>query len=122
MNAVKIISYIAAAIFIFFGVMFIYATFSPQGQIGWLVVGLVSVVIGFGLIWFASTRKPIAAGSGEDVTLKIDLPANVELDTLKCNSCGGVLKPENIKMVAGAPVVTCPYCGTTYQLTEEPKW
>jgi len=26
------------------------------------------------------------------------------------------------KMVAGAPVVTCPYCGTTYQLTEEPKW
>ena len=122
MNAVKIISYIAAAIFIFFGIMFIYATFSPQGQIGWLVVGLISVVIGFGLIWFASTRKALVAGSGEDVTLKIDLPANVELDTLKCKSCGGVLKPENIKMVAGAPVVTCPYCGTTYQLTEEPKW
>lgn len=122
MNAVKIISYIAAAIFIFFGVMFIYATFSPQGQIGWLIVGLISVVIGFGLIWFASKRKTAPAGSGEDVTLKIDLPANVELDTLKCKSCGGVLKPENIEMVAGAPVVTCPYCGTTYQLTEEPKW
>ena len=122
MNAVKIISYIAAAIFIFFGIMFIYATFSPQGQIGWLVVGLISVVIGFGLIWFASTRKALVAGSGEDVTLKNDLPAHVELDTLKCQSCGGVLKPENIKMVAGAPVVTCPYCGTTYQLTEEPKW
>jgi uncharacterized Zn-finger protein len=29
---------------------------------------------------------------------------------------------DNIKMVAGAPVVTCPYCNTTYQLTEEPKW
>ena len=122
MNAVKIISYIAAAIFIVFGIMFIYATFSPQGQIGWLVVGLISAVGGIGLIWFASTRKALVAGSGEDVTLKIDLPANVELDTLKCQSCGGVLKPENIKMVAGAPVVTCPYCGTTYQLTEEPKW
>ena len=122
MNAVKIISFIAAAIFIFFGVMFIYATFSPQGQIGWLIVGLISVVIGFGLIWFASKRKTVPAGSDENVTLKIDLPANVELDTLKCKSCGGVLKPENIKMVAGAPVVTCPYCGTTYQLTEEPKW
>jgi uncharacterized Zn-finger protein len=44
------------------------------------------------------------------------------MDTLKCRSCGGALKPENITMVAGAPVVTCPYCGTTYQLTEEPKW
>jgi len=25
-------------------------------------------------------------------------------------------------MVAGAPVVTCPYCNTSYQLKEEPKW
>jgi uncharacterized Zn-finger protein len=25
-------------------------------------------------------------------------------------------------MMAGAPVVTCPYCQATYQLTEEPKW
>jgi uncharacterized Zn-finger protein len=32
------------------------------------------------------------------------------------------LTSENIKMVAGAPVVTCPYCGSTYQLAEEPKW
>jgi uncharacterized Zn-finger protein len=29
---------------------------------------------------------------------------------------------DNIQMVAGAPVVNCPYCHTTYQLTEEPKW
>jgi uncharacterized Zn-finger protein len=29
---------------------------------------------------------------------------------------------DNIQMVAGAPVVNCPYCKTTYQLTEEPKW
>jgi len=25
-------------------------------------------------------------------------------------------------MVAGAPMVTCPYCHTSYQLTEDPKW
>ena len=35
---------------------------------------------------------------------------------------GGALTADNIKMVAGAPMVVCPYCGTTYQLTEEPKW
>jgi len=122
MNAVKIISFIVAGILILFGVMFIWAAFGEQFVSGWFITGLVTVVIGFGLIWFASTRKSSVAGSGEEVTLKIDLPANVELDTLKCKSCGGVLKPENIKMVAGAPVVTCPYCGTTYQLTEEPKW
>ena len=58
----------------------------------------------------------------QNVTLNIDLPSNVELDTFKCESCGGVLSPENVEMVAGAPVVSCPYCGTTYQLKEDPKW
>jgi hypothetical protein len=121
MSAIKIIAYIAAAIFIFFGVIFIYGAFSPEVSDGWIFGGLITVGIGFGLIWFAARRALAPAGSG-DVTLKIDLPANVDMDTLKCKSCGGVLKPENISMVAGAPVVTCPYCGTTYQLTEDPKW
>ena len=58
----------------------------------------------------------------ENVTYKVDLPANVNMDTLKCKSCGGTLTMDNIQMVAGAPVVNCPYCHTTYQLTEEPKW
>jgi hypothetical protein len=121
MTAGKIIAYIAAAILIFFGVLFIWATFSPEGQIGWLVVGVITVGIGFVLIWLASRRKPVAGGE-QNVTLKVDLPADVNLDTLKCKSCGGTLTTDNIKMVAGAPVVTCPYCGTVYQLTEEPKW
>ena len=121
MSAIKIIAYIAAAILIFFGVLFIWGAFSAQGSPGWILIGLISVGIGFGLIWFGSRQKP-AAQAGENVTLNIDLPGNVNLDTLKCQSCGGGLTSDNIKMVAGAPVVTCPYCHTTYQLTEDPKW
>jgi hypothetical protein len=121
MSAGKIIAYIAAAILIFFGVLFIWGAFSPQGQVGWIPVGLVSVVIGFGLIWLGSRRR-LAAEAERDVTLKIDLPGNVSLDKVKCQACGGVLSPKDINMVAGAPMVTCPYCGTTYQLSEEPKW
>jgi hypothetical protein len=117
----KTIAYIAAAILIFFGVIFIWGAFSPQGSPGWLLVGGMLVLIGFGIIWFASRSKP-AEAPGANVTLNVDLPGNVGMDTLKCKSCGGALSPENVKMVAGAPVVTCPYCGTTYQLTEEPKW
>ena len=119
----KAIAYIAAAILIFFGVIFIWGAFSPQGSPGWLLVGGMLVLIGFGIIWFASRSKPGQAGAPvTNVTLNVDLPANVAMDTLKCKSCGGALSPDNIKMVAGAPVVTCPYCNTTYQLTEEPKW
>jgi DNA-directed RNA polymerase subunit RPC12/RpoP len=122
MTAIKLITYIAAAILIFFGVLFIWGAFSPTGSVGWIPIGIISVGIGFGLIWFASRRKPATGGADSNVTLNIDLPANVELDTLKCQSCGGSLHTDNIKMVAGAPVVDCPYCGTTYQLKEEPKW
>ena len=116
----KIIAYIAAAILIFFGVLFIWGAFSPQGSLGWIPIGVISVGIGFVIIWFAARKQPVEAGS--NITLKVDLPGNVELDTFKCQSCGGSLTPENVKMVAGAPVVTCPYCNTSYQLTEEPKW
>lgn len=121
MSAGKIIAYIIAAILIFFGVLFIWGAFSPQGRVGWIPVGIISVGIGFGLIWFASRRQP-AEEKPAQVTLQVDLPADVNLDTLKCQACGGALSPDDIKMVAGAPVVTCPYCGTTYQLKEEPKW
>jgi len=123
MSAGKVIAYIFSAILIFFGVLFIWATFSSQGQLGWLVVGVLSVGIGFGLIWFVGRSKTLLGGGNEgSVSLKIDLPGDVNLDTMKCQSCGGALTMDNIRMVAGAPMVSCPYCNTTYQLTEEPKW
>ena len=118
----KIVAYIVAAILVFFGVLFIWGAFSPQGSPGWILIGLVSVGIGLVIIFFARRSGKAAAASGQNVTLNVDLPGNVKMDTLKCQSCGGTLAPENIQMVAGAPVVTCPYCHTTYQLTEEPKW
>ncbi|NQU30938.1 MAG: hypothetical protein HQ525_09760 [Anaerolineae bacterium] len=120
----KVIANIAAAILIFFGVMFIWGAFGSNPQPAWICVGGLSVAIGFGLIWFSqrSQRKPKAAEGEQNISVNIDLPGEVSLDTLKCQSCGGSLSSKNIKMVAGAPVVVCPYCDTSYQLTEEPKW
>ena len=123
MNAGKLITYIVAAILIFFGVLFIWGAFSLEGSVGWIPVGVISVAIGLVLIWFGSRRKPDAVDSNsQNVTYKVDLSGDINLETLKCKSCGGSLTTDNIKMVAGAPVVHCPYCNTTYQLTEEPKW
>src|SRR5512141_3165222 len=119
-SAGKIIAYIGAAICLVFGVLFIMATFSAQGQLGWLIVGIILVAIAFGLIWFAS-RKP-KAETPINVTYKVDLPGEVSMDALKCKSCGGTITAENISMVNGAPTVTCPYCHTVYELTEQPKW
>ena len=122
MTAGRIIAYIISIILIFFGVLFIWGAFSEQGQTSWIPIGIITVAIGLAIIWFVGRKKPVVSGENQNVTLKIDLPADVNLDTLKCQSCGGALTTDNIKMVAGAPVVSCPYCKTTYQLTEEPKW
>ncbi len=134
MSTSRILSYIAAVLLIliglaavFFGVIYIWGSFSPTGQSGWITSGLISVIIGLIMVGGGAYLISLA-GRGkmgavtENVTLNIDLPANVNMDTLKCKSCGGTLTMDNIQMVAGAPVVNCPYCQSTYQLTEEPKW
>ncbi|MBE3143027.1 MAG: hypothetical protein IMZ61_03775 [Planctomycetes bacterium] len=131
----KILAYIGAGILtvlglvpVVIGVFYMWGSTDPAtGKPEWFQIGATAACIGLimiiaGVVVFILTARKKAASGGENVTLNIELPGNVKMDTLKCESCGGTLKPENIQMVAGAPVVTCPYCGTTYQLTEEPKW
>jgi hypothetical protein len=129
----KTLAFVAAAILILASLpicaisfLFVWGAFSASGQTGWiptgvlgLVVGIVLMAGGIGLIVWAGRA---ASAGGQAVTLNVDLPGNVKLDSLKCQSCGGALTADNIKMVAGAPMVDCPYCHTTYQLTEAPKW
>jgi len=122
MSALRVIGYIAAAIFIFFGVLFIWGAFGSTPHPEWILVGVINVAIGFGLIWLASRNQAKGAIEGNNITYKIDLPSSTRVEQMKCRNCGGSLKADNVKMIAGAPTVECPFCGTTYQLTEEPKW
>jgi len=121
MSAGKIIGYIFAAVTIFFGILFIWSTDFEAGMYGSLVIGVISLLVGF-MIIFILGRKKSGGAQQEEIKYQIDLGGDVNLDQLKCRSCGGSLSSDNISMVAGAPMVECPYCGTSYQLTEEPKW
>jgi hypothetical protein len=124
MRAGKVIALIVAIILLVWGFLMTLGAFSyTPAKSSWIIFGLIFIGIGAAL-FFLALRKPKGAISAEgtSTTYKIDLPGNVKLDTIKCKSCGGALTSDNIKMVAGAPVVTCPFCHTTYQLTEEPKW
>ena len=111
-----------------YGILNVIGSTSAQGSSTWLTFGIGFSCVGavflagaIALVVFASRQKG-PAGSGDNITYKIDLPGQTKVEQLKCNSCGGALKADNIKMIAGAPTVECPFCGTTYQLTEEPKW
>ncbi len=110
-----------------YGILNVIGSTSTSGSSNWLSFGL-----GFGLVgvlFLAGGAGLVYAGARagktevvQQVTMKVDLPGDTKVSQMTCRNCGGALKPENIKMVAGAPMVVCPYCGTTYQLTEEPKW
>ena len=130
----KTLLYIGAGILFLIGLglailggFYAIASTSASGSPSWLsfglgfgCVGILLLAGGAGMVYAA-----VRAGKTEvvqQVTMKVDLPGDTKISQITCRNCGGALKPENIKMVAGAPMVECPYCGTNYQMTEEPKW
>ncbi len=109
------------------GIMVLGSTDPTSGQAQWgpiggafMFIGVLMVIGAIVLIVMAVRKSKQEAA--QNVTLKVDLPGETKIEQMKCRSCGGTLTADNIKLVNGAPMVSCPYCNTVYQLTEEPKW
>lgn len=121
---------VLAGVLIVFGVLWIIASTSPEagGQAGSRlgvgvclnVLGLL-LIAGAGVLLYRSYRQ-YQAEKPQTIVQQIDLPGELSLQELKCRACGGTLSKDNIAVKAGAVVVTCPYCGTSYEIEEEPKW
>ena len=115
-----------------FGVLFIVGSTDPQtGNPGWATVGIILLVAGLvltalavGVFVFLRIRRAREKQleSPQEIVQKIDFTGDVELATMKCKSCGGELSKKDITVEAGAVFVSCPYCGASYQVVEEPKW
>jgi hypothetical protein len=112
----RIVLYLLTPALGFLGLMFVVGA---QGQVGRIVVGVVLWLAAGALVYFARTRP---ATTSTTVVQKIDLSGNVNLEQLKCKSCGGTLSSKSVSVRAGAVFVNCEYCGATYQLEEEPRW
>jgi predicted RNA-binding Zn-ribbon protein involved in translation (DUF1610 family) len=84
-------------------------------------VGAVLVALGLGIVVAVRLREPKPA-QAVTIQQKIDLSGDVQMEAMKCTSCGGQLDKSAVSVIQGAVMVNCPYCGATYQLTEEPKW
>jgi len=119
MKSGKIILFVLAAFALVFSFLFFLGSGGQTGSATYVWIAIILAVVGFILIFFATRIQP---ATQQNVTVNIDLPGEVGMDTIKCKSCGGVLGEKDIKLVNGAPMVTCPFCGTSYQLSEEPKW
>jgi len=110
-----------------YGALSVIGSTSAQGDASWLSFGIGFMCVGVlffagggGLVWLGMRGQKTEVV--QQVTMQVDLPGETKVEQMKCKSCGGAITSNDIKLMAGAPVVTCPYCETTYQLTEDPKW
>ena len=112
----KLVAYPLAAVLGFLGLMFVVGS---QGQVMRIVVGVVLMISGGALIWLALQQQKEVKHT---VIQKIDLSGDVNVQEMTCRSCGGNLSKESVSVKAGGVFVNCEYCGSAYQLEEEPKW
>ena len=115
----KLIAYPLAAFLTFFGIMFVVAGASGSGNIYTIIVGAILIAAAVAFLWLALMKpKP----SETTLVQKIDLSGKVNIEQMKCRSCGGILNKDSISVRAGGIFINCPYCGSAYQLEEAPKW
>lgn len=113
MNITTVLGAIATAILFFFGIIFaLAAVYDPIR----LVTAVLLLAAGSVLAYLIVARRPTTT------IHKLEVSGEMKAVALKCPNCSASIATDHIKMVSGVPYATCPYCGHTFEVTEEPKW
>ena len=108
-------------VLVFFGVIFAIAssvanTAARMNTAMLLFVGAFALFVVGAIIAYYVTRKP------KTIIQRLEVSGEMKAVTLKCPNCSGSIDANAIKIVSGVPYATCPYCGHTFEVVEEPKW
>jgi DNA-directed RNA polymerase subunit RPC12/RpoP len=109
----KILVYLASAVLIFLGVVFIIST---NLGITYFLEGLAFLAVAFLLLIFSREKKPL------EIKQTIAVTGPLKIKEVRCPNCTAVVDPTKAEIVEGKPYVTCNYCGNKFELTEEPTW
>jgi DNA-directed RNA polymerase subunit RPC12/RpoP len=114
---ITILGAITVAIVFFFAIIFALAA-SVQAPSTRLLTSGILFIIGITIIVgiYYTTRKP------KTVIQRLEVSGQMKAVPIKCPNCSASIDTNRIKIVSGVPYVTCPYCGTTFEVAEEPKW
>jgi len=119
---IAVLGAISAVVLFFFAVIFLLSSsaqsLSSEQSTSRLLVGFLLFVVGIAVVVgvYYLTRKP------KTVIQQLEVSGQMKAAPIRCPNCGASVDANQIKIVAGVPYVTCPYCGTTFEVTEEPKW
>jgi len=117
-NLKTVLGAVAIAVFFFFGIIFAWSTgavISVELKTTRLIIAAMLFFVGFGIAYYI-TRKP------KTIVQKLELSGQMKAVALKCPNCSASVNANKVKIVSGVPYATCPYCGQTFEITEEPKW
>jgi len=111
-NSKTVLGAIAVAVLFFFGIIFALASVYAPTR---LIVAALLFVVGFGIAYYI-TKKP------KTIIQRLEVSGQMKTVALRCPTCSASVDANQIKIVSGVPYATCPYCGSTFEVTEEPKW
>ncbi|MBS7654503.1 hypothetical protein KEJ43_05460 [Candidatus Bathyarchaeota archaeon] len=109
----KAVAYVVSAILLFLGAVFMI---SVNLGIIYFFEGLVFISIAVLLLILSREKKPV------EIKQTISVGGPVKVKEVRCPTCGAIIDATKVRVVAGKPVVTCSYCGNSFELTEEPLW
>ena len=112
MSLKTVLGAIAIAVLFFFGIIFALASVYELTR---LIVAGMLFIVGFGIAYYI-TRKP------KTIVQRLEVSGQMKAVSLKCPNCSASVNANQIKIVSGVPYATCPYCGQTFEVAEEPKW
>jgi DNA-directed RNA polymerase subunit RPC12/RpoP len=124
MKLTMILGALASVVLLFFGFIFLLSAAAetvaaqPGLQTLRLLEGGILFVVGFAIVYvtYVFSRKPTT------IVQQLEISGQMKGAPIKCPNCSASLDANSIKIVSGVPYATCPYCGTTFEVTEEPKW
>ena len=119
--AVAAIVFLFAVLLVFFGIIFAIAssvtnTVSRMNTAILSFAGAILFFIAGSVLAYYITRKP------KTIIQQLEVSGEMKAVGIRCPNCGASVDANRIKMVSGVPYATCPYCGHTFEVAEEPKW
>jgi DNA-directed RNA polymerase subunit RPC12/RpoP len=103
---------IVISILFFLGIIFALASIYAWTR---LIVAAFLFVAGSVIAYYMS-KQP------KTIVQRLEVSGEMKAVALKCPNCSASIDANSIKIVSGVPYATCPYCGHTFEVAEEPKW
>lgn len=113
MKFTTIVGYLVSGVLLALAVL--YALASAYNPTRLITSGLLFLA-GFVILFVTWRAQPT------QIVQKLEVSGTMKAQPIKCPNCSASIDAKQMQIVKGVPMATCPYCGHTFEVVEEPKW